>query len=184
MHSLYFHIIATAIILPMVVAYPGSKQESDLYSTTDSKGLLLRDLETPVSTKNTLPDSISKRAFWRNPKIGKSCDGTFYSQTRINSVTKKYCQKNAARLRETRILNSNLAPVIPTNIYPELKDNYVKIPISGIISRNRIKSVIYNHGKLADKDYIIITKHDCKPYSMIRFRAKKYWVKCVDFPQK
>ncbi|RKF82713.1 hypothetical protein GcM3_022029 [Golovinomyces cichoracearum] len=184
MHSLYFHVIVTAIILPMIVAYPGSKQESDLSSTTDSKGLLLRDLETPVSTTNTLPDSIRKRAFGRNPKKGKSCDGTFYSQTRIDSVTKKFCLKNAARLREIRIVNNVAEPVIPPHIFFELGGNYVKIPISGFISRNRVKSVLNNFGRRANKDYIIITKDQCQAYALIRYTVDKTWLRCVDFPTK
>ncbi|RKF82093.1 hypothetical protein GcM1_175025 [Golovinomyces cichoracearum] len=144
MHSLYFHIIVTVIILPMVVAYPDSKQESDLSSTTDSKGLLLRDLETPVSTTKTRPDSIRKRGLRRKPKIGKYCDARFYSQKDIDVARRKYCQKNAARLIDNKMVNTMSKPVIPSHLFFELKGNYVKILISDYIITYRVKSFLIN----------------------------------------
>ncbi|RKF66871.1 hypothetical protein GcM3_109021 [Golovinomyces cichoracearum] len=132
MRSLSFQIIYTAIILPLIIAYPNSKQESDSFSATNSKQLFLRSEGSPSLTTNPRPNPKSKSV--RGTKQGYKCDGRFYSQAKIKEVEKRFCKINAQRLQKALVVSNVPEPRIPAHIYPELNGRYVWTPISSIVN--------------------------------------------------
>ncbi|RKF84323.1 hypothetical protein GcM1_116004 [Golovinomyces cichoracearum] len=128
MRSLCFHIVYTSIILPLIVAYPDSKQELDSFSATNSKQLFLRSEGSTSLTTNPRPNPKSKSV--RKKKSGYKCNGRSHSQAKIQKVQKEYCKKYAQRLLRTLVVSNVPKTRIPAHFYPELKGRYVWIPIN------------------------------------------------------
>ncbi|RKF66765.1 hypothetical protein GcC1_110020 [Golovinomyces cichoracearum] len=170
MRSLCFHIIYTSIILPLIVAYPNSNQESDSFRTTNSKQLFLRSKGLPSLTTNPRPNPKSKSV--RETKKGYKCHGRFYNQAKIKEYEKKFCQINAKQLRRALYVSNVPEPRIPLHIYPELDGRFVWTPISSFFN-----GVLH-------QDFIVITKEDCIAYDLITLTKKGFWRTCEIFPKQ